>query len=169
MKYIPIQIKGEWMLREATNPYQMNADLCELEMYHDWNKNPDINARHIINHDGRESYDSSELISLTQMLSNAGQWFETSGIIQGHHNKQRQVWKYIGEKPVEKAFEPTTDNERLSFIMGYKEGEETEHIRIIGIIKVEIERMGKYKSNRGRILALENILTKINNNGNENS
>lgn len=162
MKYLPIQINGEWCLREEntyTQPWvKMAYKICEERCL--------AEAQPIINHDGREWYDSSELMQQSQMLNNAGRWFETSGIIEGHHNKQRQVWKYIGERPVEKAFEPTTDNERLSFITGHKEGEETEHIRIIGIIQVEIERMGKYKSNRGRILALENILTKINNNAN---
>lgn len=185
MKYLPIQINQEWHLREV-NPMPIRS--ANSRLYDKIEKEAIANARPIINHDGREWYDSKDLQEVEQRCLQC--W--------GNNSHSRQAWKYIGEKPVEKAYNPQDETVRnaamvemgvadesdlfgtdSSFVTGAEFGSNHERTRIIGIIE-EITVLLESKDYNAGVQYTTGwndcltefrkmLLTKINNNGNENS
>lgn len=187
MKYLPIQINGEWCLRQENQytfiPVPMFSGETREENYQwgNFEQQALATTKPIINHDGREGYDSSELTPLYQMQdTETGIWGAVryiNELVDDQDSPILEAWKYIGEKFCNKCDYPLGSAEHIQICLGkniqkvhaisiksvqFQNGEQAERIRIIDIIKSEIQRLREYKSNRGRMLALENVLTKIN-------
>lgn len=171
MKYQPIQINGEWFLREEntyTQPWvKMAYKICEERCL--------AEAKPIINHDGREWYDEKDLESYEQF-----QYKSADGWVNGVDNFQARIsalplrlisaWKYIGEKPVEKPVEKESCrfdiHKSASWVETerecYAEGIETERDRITCIIRALFPPLEVSGYNQGFGAALRTALTKIN-------
>lgn len=163
MKYLPIQINKEWCLREV-NPYEKYANLQQINLvWQDFEKQAIATARLIINHDGREWYDKSEVEAVWEYYDFQEQIWKTTDTknitvfentfeqYSEFYRKTRQAWKYIGEKPVEKETAILSRGD-------YEKGIKAERTRIIGIIEPCLKNCA-YKNE----YLYEDLLTKINN------
>lgn len=113
MKYLPIQINQEWHLKQD-NPYDVTGRDA-FPHYKDFEQQAITNAKPIINHDGREWYDSKDLQPIEQYYNDIRgdkacwmdipTWMKETNKDGWTDYKTRQIWKYIGEKPVEKLTE----------------------------------------------------------------
>ena len=157
-QYTPFTKNGETFLRETGNPYRMNADLCELELYYDFDQTALSEAKVLINPvDGRGVYEESEVRGIWQERQKSGDiWIYC--IMDGYDPilstgwEHRKAFEYIGEKSEHYSDWPDTK------IM-FDEQVQAERNRILAIIEAEMPNSLICNA------TLNKIVSKINNNG----